>query len=201
MLGSLALPAGIIVFPLAYVFGDILTEVYGYAQSRRVIWTGLSALILMVLSFEIARLVPPAPFWPHQDAFVAVLGRVPRIVLASITAYIAGEFCNSYVLAKAKVRTQGRGMSVRFVTSTIAGQFVDTTVFVLIAFTGAFPVRELISITMSAWAVKVGWEIVALPITIPLVRYIKRVEQEDFYDTDTDFNPLAIESRRKVGTN
>jgi hypothetical protein len=192
MLGSLALPAGIIVFPLAYLFGDVLTEVYGYAASRKVIWTGFASLVLMVLTYEIARILPAAPFWPHQAAFVAILGRVPRIVAASITAYFAGEFCNSYVLAKAKVRMQGKAMSLRFVLSTIAGQFVDTVVFVLIAFTGVFPPAELVSVTLSAWAVKVGWEVLALPVTVQVVKALKKAEHEDYYDTNTNFNPFAI---------
>jgi queuosine precursor transporter len=198
MFGSLALPAGIILFPLAYVFGDVLTEVYGYAQTRKVIWTGLAALILMVGSYEIARVVSPAPFWKNQKAFVAILGNVPRIVFASICAYFAGEFCNSFVVAKVKVRMQGRFMALRFVLSTVVGQFVDTSIFVILAFTGVFPPIELLTVTASAWLVKVAWEVVALPITLPVVRLIKRLEQEDYFDTDTDFRPFvfgAMESR------
>lgn len=198
MLGSLALPAGIILFPLAYLFGDVLTEVYGYGASRKVIWTGFASLVLMVLTYEIARVLPPAPFWPHQEAYVAILGRVPRIVAASITAYFAGEFCNSYVLAKVKVKMKGKAMSLRFVLSTLAGQFVDTVVFVAIAFTGVFPPAELVSLTLSAWAVKVGWEVLALPITVQAVRALKKAENEDYYDTNTNFNPFATD-RSKVG--
>jgi len=196
MLGSLALPAGIVLFPLAYLAGDVLTEVYGYAASRKVIWTGFACLLLMVLTYEIARLLPAAPFWPHQDAYVAILGRVPRIVAASITAYFAGEFCNSYVLAKMKVKMKGKAMSVRFVMSTIAGQFVDTVVFVLIAFTGVFAPTELLSLTLSAWAVKVGWEVLALPVTVTVVKALKKAENEDYYDTHTNFNPFATENSK-----
>lgn len=192
MLGSLAMPAGIIVFPLAYLFGDILTEVYGYAASRKVIWTGFASLVLMVVTYEIARMLPAAPFWQHQDAYVAILGRVPRIVAASITAYFAGEFCNSYVLAKAKVRMRGKAMSLRFVLSTVVGQFVDTVVFVAIAFAGVFPPAELVSVTLSAWAVKVGWEVIALPVTVLVVRRLKKAENVDYYDTHTNFNPFAL---------
>ncbi|MBX7123268.1 MAG: queuosine precursor transporter [Opitutaceae bacterium] len=196
-LGSLDLPAGIILFPLAYLFGDVLTEVYGYAASRKVIWTGFASLLLMVLTYEIARVLPAASFWSYQEAYNAILGRVPRIVAASMTAYFAGEFCNSYVLAKVKVKMMGKAMSVRFVLSTIVGEFVDTTVFVLIAFTGAFPMAELVSVTLSAWAVKVGWEIIALPLTLPVVRYLKRAESEDYYDIDTNFNPFSFHSSSK----
>lgn len=198
MLGSLALPAGIILFPLAYLFGDVLTEVYGYGASRKVIWTGFASLVLMVLTYEFARVLPPAPFWPHQEAYVAILGRVPRIVAASITAYFAGEFCNSFVLAKVKVKMKGKAMALRFVLSTLAGQLVDTVVFVAIAFTGVFPVAELVSLTLSAWAVKVGWEVLALPITVRVVKALKKAENEDYYDTDTNFNPFAAD-RSKVG--
>lgn len=197
MLGSLSLPAGIILFPLAYLFGDVLTEVYGYAASRKVIWTGFASLLLMVLTYEIARVLPAASFWRYQEAYNAILGRVPRIVAASMTAYFAGEFCNSYVLAKVKVKMKGKAISVRFVLSTIVGEFVDTVVFVLIAFTGVFPPAELLSVTLSAWAVKVGWEIIALPVTLPLVKYLKRAESEDYYDIDTNFNPFSTHSTGK----
>jgi len=188
---GLALPAGIVLFPLAYVFGDVLTEVYGYATSRSVIWIGFLALALMVGSYELARVLPPASFWTHQDAYEAILGRIPRIVVASIAAYFLGEFCNSYVLAKMKVRMRGAAMPVRFVASTVVGQLVDTAVFVLIAFTGTMPRAALFTVTLSAWAVKVGWEVIALPLTVPIVKALKRAENEDYFDTDTNFNPFV----------
>jgi uncharacterized integral membrane protein (TIGR00697 family) len=191
-LGGLDLPAGIILFPLAYLAADVLTEVYGYAASRSVIWTGLISLILMVVTYEIARILPPASFWKNQDAYVAILGNVPRIVAASITAYFIGEFCNSYVLAKIKVKMKGKAMSVRFVLSTLVGQFVDTTVFVLIAFTGTFSTTELVTVTLSAWGVKVGWEVIALPLTIPFVKALKRAENEDYFDIHTNFSPFVV---------
>jgi len=189
---GLALPAGIILFPLAYLAGDIFTEVYGYAVSRRVIWSALAALVIMVASYEIARALPPAGFWTNQEAFDSVLSHVPRITFASMCAFLCGEFTNSYVVARMKVATNGRFMALRFVVSTILGQFVDTVVFVAIAFTGVFALNELIAITISAWAVKVGWEVIALPITLVVVRYLKRAEGEDFYDRQTNFNPFGI---------
>ena len=198
MLGPFSLPAGIILFPLAYLFGDILTEVYGYAATRKVIWTGFASLVLMVITYEIARIVPPAPFWEGQEAYETILGKVPRIVLASITAYFAGEFCNSYVLAKMKVKMQGRTMAWRFVASTIVGQAVDTTVFVLVAFAGIFAVGDLISLTISGWAFKVVWEIVALPLTVFVVRKLKEAEGIDYYDHDTNFNPFHLLSEKEV---
>jgi uncharacterized integral membrane protein (TIGR00697 family) len=189
-LGPLALPSGVILFPLSYLFGDVLTEVYGYAASRKVIWTGFISLLLMILTYECARALPAAPFWPHQEAYDNILGHVPRIVLASVTAYFVGEFCNSYVLAKIKVLMQGRAMPFRFVASTIVGQGVDTFVFVLIAFAGVYGAGQMGSLILSGWVFKVVWEAVALPLTLVVVNYLKRVEGEDYYDVDTDFNPF-----------
>lgn len=189
---NLELPAGIIIFPLAYLADDALTEVYGFAVSRRVIWSGLAALGIMVGAYEIALALPSASFWTSQSAFEQTLGQVPRIVVASITAYFFGEFANSLVVAKLKVWMHGRAMGVRFVASTIVGQFVDTTLFVIIAFLGTYPPAELVQVVISAWLVKSGWEFIALPVTVPFVRWLKRAESEDFYDKDTNFNPFLI---------
>ena len=146
----------------------------------------------MALSYEVARALPPAGFWPNQGAFDTVLSQIPRIVLASITAYLCGAFTNSFIVAKMKVQMNGRWMWLRFVVSTIFGQLVDTAVFVTIAFTGLFATKALLAIMVSAWAVKVAWEIIALPVTVPFVRWLKRAEREDFYDTDTNFSPFHI---------
>lgn len=189
---GLELPGGIILFPLAYVFGDMLTEVYGYATSRRTIWTGFICLVLMVVSYEIARALPPSPSWPGQPAFDSIFSHVPRIVAASIVAYLCGEFVNSYIVAKLKVVQNGKNMAVRFVASTIFGQAVDTTMFVLVAFLGVLPASVLLPIILSGWAVKVGWEIIALPLTLVVVRQIKRIEQEDVFDRDITFTPFKL---------
>jgi len=189
---GLDLPAGIILFPLAYLFGDILTEVYGYAVSRRVIWTGFAGLVLMLAGYEIARALPPAGFWANDEAFATIFSHVPRIVAASVVAYFCGEFVNSYVVAKMKVAQKGSHMWLRFLASTVAGQCVDTAVFVAIAFSGTMEILALVSVFLSAWAVKVGWETIALPITLVVVKHIKKVEQEDFFDTATDFNPFKV---------
>jgi uncharacterized integral membrane protein (TIGR00697 family) len=189
---GLDLPAGIILFPLAYLAADVLTEVYGYAICRRVIWSGFVALIVMVISYEVARALPPASFWTNQAAFDLVLAQIPRIVAGSIVAYVCGEFTNSYIVAKMKVWMNGRAMALRFVLSTIFGQLVDTVVFVAIAFTGLYAFGSLVAIAFSAWLVKVGWEIIALPVTLPIVRSLKRLEVEDFYDRETDFNPFHM---------
>lgn len=191
-IGQTAFPAGIILFPIVYVFGDIFTEVYGYAQSRKAIWTGFFSLILAVISFEIARRLPAASFWEHQDAFDLILGKVPRIVAASITAYFAGEFMNSYVLAKLKLFQKGKSMPLRFVGSTVIGQAVDTSVFIVIAFVGTMNVSDMFTVFLSAWIFKVVWEICALPISIPVVKWLKKTENEDYYDEHTNFNPFKL---------
>ena len=189
---SMSLPAGIILFPITYLFGDILTEVYGYASSRKVIWTGFFSLILLTIILKIAEVLPSASFWANQQSFETILGKVPRIVLASISAYFIGEFANSYTLAKLKVKSQGKGMPLRFILSTLVGQGVDTTVFVIIAFSGLMGFAELFEITVSAWLFKVLWEVVALPATIPIVNWLKRKEHEDYFDRATNFNPFKI---------
>jgi queuosine precursor transporter len=191
-IGGLDLPAGIILFPLAYLAGDVLTEVYGYSTSRRIIWSAFAALVLTVVSYEVARALPAAGFWKNQTSFDAVFSHVPRLVVASMCAFLAGEFVNSYLLAKLKIASSGHKMARRFVVSTIVGQFVDTVIFVMIAFGGVFPAAALLSIIASGWAVKVAWEILALPITLPLVRWIKKIEGVDHFDNDTNFSPFKI---------
>lgn len=191
----LVLPSGIILFPLVYIFNDVLTEVYGYAASRKVIWTGLIGLLLMVVTYEVARILPPAAsFSPRQEEFSKIFGHTPRIVLASITAYLTGEFCNSYVLAKIKVRMRGKAMSLRFVGSTVVGQAVDTTVFVVIAYwaTPGNGTRQILGIILTGWVFKVAWEVVALPLTLRIVNYLKKAENEDHFDINTNFNPFHL---------
>lgn len=187
-----AFPAGILTFPLSFLIGDALTEVYGYAAARRVIWTGFGVLMFMVAAVVGSIHLPAAGFWKNQSAFAAVLSQIPRIVVASILAYFAGEFCNSYVLAKSKVRTEGRGMWVRFVTSTMAGQAVDTVVFMTVAFVGVYPPEAMLPLFLSSWAVKVLWEIVALPASVPFITWLKATEHEDYFDRGTNFSPFHI---------
>lgn len=189
---GLNLPAGIILFPLAYLAGDLLTEVYGYAVTRRVIWSGLAALLIMIGAYEIARHLPAASFWTGQAAFESIFSHVPRIVAASIVAFLCGEFINALVVARMKVMTGGRWMAARFAASTVAGQLVDTSIFVAIAYFGVFANSELLPIILSGWLVKVAWEIVALPLTILIAKTLKRVEGEDHYDSSTNFNPFRI---------
>jgi hypothetical protein len=197
IVGPMTLTGGLLLFPLAYLFGDVLTEVYGYAASRKVIWTGFSAMLLMAGMYEIVRIIEPAPFWEHQKDYENILGKVPRIVLASIVAYFAGEFVNSYVVAKMKLKTKGKGMAIRFVVSTFAGQAVDTVIFVAIAFVGIFSFSALGEIILWGWLFKVVWEIIALPLTVRVVGWLKKVENVDYYDADTNFNPFNFSSDEK----
>lgn len=188
--GPLPFTGGLIMFPLAALLGDVLTEVYGYAESRKVIWTGLGSLVLFVAMIEICGALPADPLWTHQGAYDAILGAVPRIVAASLTAYFVGEFSNSYVLAKCKIQTHGSFMFLRFLLSTIVGQFIDSATFVFVAFSGRMPPRQMVLVAFTGWAIMVLWEVVALPLTLPLVKALKRHERVDYFDIGTNFNPL-----------
>ncbi|MDX2028652.1 MAG: queuosine precursor transporter [Alphaproteobacteria bacterium] len=190
--GPLTFSVALIIFPLSYLANDILTEVYGYKTSRKVIWTGFAASLLMVLCYQAALAIPGAPFWNDQSAFETVLGGTPRLVAASMTAYFMGEFCNSYVLAKMKVKMKGKIVGFRFVASTVVGEFIDSITFFPLAFYGVISNNVLISAILSGWVFKVIWEIVALPVTLPFVRYLKRAEHEDYYDKNTNFNPFRF---------
>lgn len=183
--------AGILFFPLSYVIGDVLTEVYGYARARRVIWAGFTALVFMaVMSFVVVAL-PPADSWTGQDAYEQVFGQVPRIVLASITAFWAGEFVNSYVMAKMKVWTRGKALWTRTIGSTVVGQGVDSLLFYPIAFLGVWETRDVLLVMVTNWALKVGWEAMLTPVTYRVVGFLKAREGVEIFDTDTDFSPFA----------
>jgi len=185
---------GILFFPISYVFGDVLTEVYGYARSRRVIWAGFGALLFASLMTTVVLKMPPAPGWPHQAAYETVFGSTPRIVLASLTAFWAGEFANSFVLAKMKISTGGRFLWVRTIGSTIAGEAVDSIIFYPIAFLGTWPTEQVVRVLLSNYVLKVLWEVLATPITYRVVNFLKRVEHEDYYDRETDFNPFTLKA-------
>lgn len=191
-LGPLTFDGGTILFPLSYIFGDVLTEVYGYARSRRVIWVGFICAALGALTFGVVGLLPAAPGWEAQDAYMAILGQTPRIVLASLIAYFAGEFSNSFVLAKLKVATRGRWLWLRTISSTLLGEGIDTILFVAIAFAGAQPAALLVSVALSNYVFKCGIEALATPLTYQVVRFLKRAEREDYYDVETDFNPFRM---------
>ncbi len=183
-----------LLFPLTYIFGDIFTEVYGYAASRRAIWTGFMGAALLGLMGNIIVALPPAPDWPHQAAYETVFHQVPRILVASLIAFWLGEFANAFVLAKLKVLTQGRMLWSRTVGSTVVGQLVDTVVVVVIVFAGVVPVGEMFKLMYSGYFGKVLYEALATPLTYAVVNWLKRVEGVDVFDNGTDFNPFhAVE--------
>lgn len=187
------------LFPVTYIFGDILTEVYGYARSRRVIWAGFGALALASLVYTLVGWMPAADDWTGQEAYRAILGQVPRFAFAGLVAFWVGEFCNSVVLARLKVATGGRHLWLRTIGSTVAGQAVDTTIFVLIGFWGVLPPSGLRDLILFGTAFKVAYETLATPLTYAIVTSLKRAEHEDYYDVGTDFNPfrLAVSERRR----
>lgn len=192
IVGPFAFAAGIVLFPISYIFGDILTEVYGYRASRKVIWTALGALLLMSAVYYIVQLIPPADFWPHQEAYEAILGVVPRIVLGSILGFFAGEFVNSYVLSKMKIWTEGRHLWMRTIGSTVAGEGVDSIIFFTVAFAGVVPFGALITLIWSGYLVKVLYEVMATPLTYKAVNWLKRAEGMDTYDKGVDYNPFHL---------
>jgi len=196
LFGPFTFDGGTILFPLAYIFGDVLTEVYGYKHGRRVIWTGFGLLLLATLTFGLVNALPTASDQGSQkaaQAFASVLGLVPRIVIASLIAYWVGEFTNSYVLAKLKIFTQGRWLWTRTIGSTLVGEGLDTAIFLFIAFYGVWDNSLLGTVFVSNYIFKVGVEVLFTPITYAVVSFLKRVENEDYYDRDTDFNPFATQ--------
>jgi len=183
---------GTIIFPLSYIFGDILTEVYGYRQSRRAIWIGFLSAAVMSLVLGLIGLMRPAEGWGLQEAYTAILGQTPRIVTASLIAYFAGEFSNSYILARMKVFTKGKWLAARTIGSTIAGQAIDTLIFVFIAFYGVFSNSLLLTIIVSNYIFKVLLEVAFTPLTYKIVNSLKRAEGVDHYDRKTNFNPFLF---------
>ncbi len=191
-IGDIVLPAGIVIFPLSYVFGDILTEVYGYRRARQVIWLGFLCNLITVIAIWLAQILPPAPVFDAQSAYERILGATPRFLLASFLAYLGGEFTNSFVLAKMKLLTRGRWLWTRTIGSTVAGQGVDTLVVLGIAFWGVLPLPVLAMMGLSHWIAKIIYEALVTPLTYFLVNRLKRVEGVDHYDYETDFNPLRV---------
>ncbi len=193
LVGQWSFGAGVLFFPVSYIIGDILTEVYGYARARRVIWTGFAALLFMAFMAWVVVQLPPAAGWPGQEAYEFVFGNSWRIVLASMVAFWAGEFANSYVLAKMKIWTAGRHLWMRTIGSTVVGQGLDSLIFYPLAFWGlaGWPVELLWQVVLSQWAIKTAWEALLTPVTYAAVGALKRAEQVDLYDTETDFSPFA----------
>jgi uncharacterized integral membrane protein (TIGR00697 family) len=195
--GPLTLPAAVIVFPLSYLFGDVLTEVYGYAVTRRVIWLGFASNLVFVLFIAAAGALPGATgAWDAdaQNAYQRILGFTPRLLAASFIAYVAGEFLNSFVMARLKIATRGRWLWTRTIGSTLVGQGLDSAIFITGAFAGILPVPVLLRIILYQWLFKTAYEVVATPLTYAVVNYLKRKERQDPFDVDTDFNPFRLAS-------
>ena len=189
---GMLLPAAVIVFPVSYILGDVLTEVYGYRAARRVIWLGFVANLVVVAAIWAGGALPAVGFWKDQDAYDQILGAAPRILAASFIAYLIGEFTNSYVLAKMKIATNGRFLWARTIGSTLVGQGLDSAVFIAIAFIGILPTPALVTAIVTQWLFKSAYEACATPVTYGVVNYLKRSEGIDVYDRDTKFNPLLI---------
>ncbi len=195
ILGTVTFGAGVLFFPVSYIFGDILTEVYGYGRDRRVIWAGFGALIFAALmSMVVLALTPAANEFNsnYQTHLQAVFGNTPRIILGSMLAFWCGSFVNSYVMAKMKISTSGKHLWSRIIGSTVCGELVDSSLFYVIAFYGIWPDHQLVEVIIAQYCLKTGWEIVMTPVTYRIVGFLKRIEQEDYYDRDTNFNPFKL---------
>lgn len=186
------LPAAILIFPISYIIGDVLTEVYGYRQARRVIWLGFFCNFVMVAAIWMGQILPPASFWDAQGAYERILGYTPRLLFASFLAYLIGEFANAFVLAKMKIATTGRWLWLRTIGSTLIGQGLDSSVFITLAFVGTIPLNALFSAIVIQWLVKSVYEAVVTPVTYVVVAFLKRKEGLDVYDRDTKFNPFIV---------
>lgn len=189
---GLILPAAVIIFPVSYIFGDVLTEVYGYSAARRVIWLGFFCNFLAVVAIWVGGLLPPASFWDGQVAYQTILGFTPRLLIASFIAYLIGEFANSFVLAKLKIATKGRLLWLRTISSTLIGQGLDSLVFISVAFWGTIPAAGLANAIITQWLFKTSYEVLATPFTYLIVNWLKKAESYDVYDKDTNFNPIVI---------
>jgi len=190
---GLTLPAAVVIFPLSYIFGDVLTEVYGYSQARRVIWLGFFCNLLMVMAIWLVGILPASSVFDAQAAYERILGNTPRFLIASFIAYLAGEFVNSYIMARMKMLTRGRWLWTRTIASTVAGEAVDTAIVLLVGFWGVLPPAIIFSMILWHWLFKICFEVLATPLTYTMVGYLKKAENLDTYDYGTDFNPLRAD--------
>lgn len=186
------LPAAIIIFPISYIVGDVLTEVYGYSWARRVIWLGFLCNLYMVLAIWVGQILPAVGFWEGQLSYEQILGYTPRLLLASFAGYLVGEFSNSYILARMKIATKGRWLWTRTIGSTLIGQGLDSIVFITIAFLGTIPTGDILTTIIAQWLFKSAYEALATPITYLVINKLKQVENIDTYDYETEFNPLTL---------
>ncbi len=197
IIGTVSFGAGVLFFPISYIFGDILTEVYGYGRDRRVIWAGFSALVFAALMSAVVLALPPVADdfnQSYQQHLLAVFGNTPRIVLGSILAFWCGSFVNSYVLAKMKLWTQGKHLWSRTIGSTLCGELVDSSLFYVIAFYGIWPDKQVLQVAIAQYVLKTGWEVVMTPVTYRIVGFLKRAENEDYFDHSTNFSPFKIKA-------
>jgi queuosine precursor transporter len=192
MIGPWSAPAGVLIFPIAYIVNDLITEVWGYAKARLIIWTGFIVNILAVLFFSLGIAMPSAPFWENQQAFATILGNTPRVVAASLSAYLLGSFLNAYVMSRFKILAKGKGFSARAILSTIVGETADSLVFISVAFIGSFPLRVLMVMVVTQALIKTVYEILALPVTVLVVKKVKKMEGVDTYDYSVSYNPFRL---------
>jgi uncharacterized integral membrane protein (TIGR00697 family) len=192
LIGSWAAPAGVLIFPIAYIINDVIVEVWGYRKARLIIWSGFAVNILAVLFFSLAIVMPAAPFWHNQEAFNTILGSTPRIIAASLMAYLTGSFLNAIVMSRVKVLMKGKNFSMRAILSTLVGETADSMIFILIAFAGNLPLKALIIMILTQAFIKTVYEILVLPLTIVVVRWVKKVEGSDIYDNAISYNPFFI---------
>lgn len=191
-IGPLSVPAGVIIFPLAYILNDVITEVWGFGKARLIIWSGFAMNLIAVIFYTLAVQWPAASFWNGQESFSAVLGSTPRIAIASLTAYLFGSFVNAFIMSKFKLMTKGKGFTLRAIVSTLAGEGIDSLVFITIAFVGIIPVNQLIVMVALQAAVKTVFEIVVLPLTVVIVNRIKTIEETDAFDVNISYNPFKV---------
>ena len=193
--GDVTFAAGVLFFPFSYFFGDVLTEVYGYARDRRAVWSGFGALVFASVMATVVVHLPPADFWKDKEAAVdAIFGSTPRIIGASIIAFWCGSFVNSFVLAKMKILTGGRWLWTRTIGSTLCGELVDSALFYAIAFYGTWPTPQLVGVTITQYVLKSSWEVIMTPATYKIVGFLKRAEQEDYFDRGTNFTPFSLQA-------
>lgn len=191
-IGSLAVPAGVIIFPISYIVNDVIVEIWGYKKARFVIWIGFAMMILSNVMYQMAIEIPAAPFWTGQDSFKAILQNSPRIGLASVLAYLVGSFANAFIMSKMKVSSNGKNFSARAILSTLVGEGLDSLVFIFVAFLGIIPVNDLLLMILAQTFIKTAYEIVILPVTIFVVNKVKKAEQNTVYDTNISYNPFKM---------
>jgi uncharacterized integral membrane protein (TIGR00697 family) len=195
LVGGVTFAAGVLFFPFSYFFGDVLTEVYGYARDRRAVWSGFGALVFASVMATVVVHLPPADFWKNkQPAVDEIFGSTPRIIAGSIIAFWSGSFVNSFVLAKMKILTEGRWLWTRTIGSTLCGELVDSALFYSIAFYGTWPTQQLVGVTITQYVLKSSWEVIMTPATYKIVAFLKRAEHEDYYDRGTNFTPFSLQA-------